>query len=414
MKPLFHILFLTPFLGLSNLVFGDTIEAGRDIEDNDIQALKDWINTRRQVSLKEVGGDLSISGEVRTEFQSAWETRNGKNQRGSDPLSKLPARGYDIEFNLMLDYRTDRTWASVKVEFDNDAGVFSGTLNKLALERVYWGVRVCEGDNYIFDIEVGRRPMTSVFDSKVQFASFYDGILFRYDHSIEKWGDFYLHAGPFVINERKDHYGYGGEIGLLNIKGTGFYTKYSFIAWHTKTYSEDSVTNRFRFLNTQFIGGYRFKVESIKKMGICYSAFLYNHAAKKLKVSDKKRANWAFYVGVSMGHLRQQWDWAFDVNYQIVSAQAIPDFDVSGFGIGNADRSGFYTKSIKSIDGGGPSTRSTAGGRANYHGFMAILDVLLTDKLDMQNSYIQSITFDSDIGPFRRFKQYELEFIYSW
>ncbi|NGX27075.1 MAG: hypothetical protein K940chlam6_01002, partial [Chlamydiae bacterium] len=56
----------------------------------------------------------------------------------------------------------------------------------------------------------------------------------------------------------------------------------------------------------------------------------------------------------------------------------------------------------------------TAGGQTNYRGFAIRFDLLLTDKLDMQHSYIQSITLDSDIGPFRRYKQYELEFIYSW
>ncbi|NGX39826.1 MAG: hypothetical protein KR126chlam1_01160, partial [Chlamydiae bacterium] len=50
----------------------------------------------------------------------------------------------------------------------------------------------------------------------------------------------------------------------------------------------------------------------------------------------------------------------------------------------------------------------------NYRGFSITLDFLLTDKLDMQQNYVQSITLDDGFGPFRTFKQYELEFIYSW
>nr|NGX39210.1 hypothetical protein [Chlamydiota bacterium] len=390
MHPLCRLVTFTSILGLSSIAHADTIEAGRDIEDHDIRALREWVETKRQVSLKEIGGDLSLSGEVRTEFQSSWENKNGKSQRGSDLSKKLPARGFDVEVNLMFDYRTDQTWASVKIEFDDDAGIFSGSLDSLALERAYWGVRAIDADDYTFDIEVGRRSMTSIFDSRIQFGSFFDGILFRYDLATESIGDFYLRAGPFVVNDRRDHFGYVGELGLLNIKGTGFYAKGSFIAWHTKRYPKSFVRNRFRFLNGQGILGYRFKVA--KKIGIFYSAFLWNFAARKITLTDHKRANWATYVGVSVGQLLKQWDLAFDINYQAVSGQAIPDFDASGIGLGNADRSGFYTKKIKTIKGDGPSTRKTAAGTTNYRGFSITLDFLLTDKLDMQQNYVQSIT----------------------
>jgi hypothetical protein len=201
MNVLCRTLTFASLFGLATGSFADTVEAGRDLDENDIRALKEWIDTKRQISLKEVGGDLSLSGEVRTEFQATREKKNGKSLRGSGS-TQLPKQAFDIEFNLMLDYRTDRTWASIKLEFDDDAGIFNGTLNKIALERAYWGVRPIEEDTYTLDIEIGRRSLSTVFDSRVQFASFFDGILFRYDRAFEKVGDFYLHIGPFVINER--------------------------------------------------------------------------------------------------------------------------------------------------------------------------------------------------------------------
>ncbi|MCB1083098.1 MAG: hypothetical protein KDK61_02210, partial [Simkania sp.] len=102
------------------------------LEQRDIEALRDWINTKRQVTVKERGGNLSISGEVRTELQSTNEKKNGIQQRGwRSSNSGTAMRAWDIEVNLMLDYRTDRTWATVKLEFDNDAGTVSGTFNRL-------------------------------------------------------------------------------------------------------------------------------------------------------------------------------------------------------------------------------------------------------------------------------------------
>jgi len=406
-----QILFLAP-LALSHVAMADTIEAGRELDDNDIRALKEWVDTKRQISLKEIGGDLSISGEVRTEFQSTRETKNGRSLVGK--RDQLPKQAFDIEVNIMLDYRTDRTWASIKLEFDNDAGVFNGTLDRLALERAYWGARAIDCDTYTVDVEVGRRSMSTVFDSRIQFGSFFDGILFRYDHSFEKVGDFYIHAGPFVINERRNHFGYIGETGLLNIAGTGFYTKFSLIDWDTKHYSQPVVNDRFRFINGQLTVGYRFRIERIQKIGLIYTAYEYNFAAKRLPITKGQKVNWGTYFGFSIGQLLKQGDWAIDANYQIVQAQAVPDYDASGIGFRNADRSGFYTEMIKGLSNVVPNTRKTAGGRTNYRGFVISLDYLLTGKLDMQQSYMQSITLDDSIGPFRRFHQYELEFIYSW
>jgi hypothetical protein len=393
----------------------DTVLNDRNDEDRDIQALREWINTKRQVSLKELGGDLAISGEVRTEFQSTWETRNGESQRGARAFLLAPRSNYDIEATLMFDYRTDSTWAAVKLEFDNTAGIFNGTFNNLRLERAYWGVRLADTDDYSVDIEIGRRNMTAIFDSKIEFGSFFDGALVRYDRSFEKVGDFYIHPGALLVFNRRNQFAYVVEVGLLNIASTGLYAKYSIIDWHTRHYHKESINNRFRFLVSQGILGYRFKMQCLEKMGVFYMAGLVNHLAKRLKLTDKRRANWGAYIGLSLGQLRKQWDWAFDINYQAVSAQAIPDFDVSGIGIGNANRSGFYTQKITPIDGGGPNLeREKAGGKTNYRGFSITFDLLLTDKLDWQNSYVQSITLDSHIGPFRTFKQYEMEFIYTW
>ncbi len=390
----------------SSLLLADTVETEQNIDDFDIQALRDWINTKRQISLKEIGGDLSISGQVRTEFQSNWETRKGEKVE--------PAQEFDVEANLMFDYRSDRSWASVKIRFDNNAGIFNGSSDKINLEKAYFGVRLFEGDTYTIALELGRRRLITIFDSKIQFLSNFDGILFRYDQAFENVGDFYIHTGPFVINEKKNQFGYVGETGLLNIAKTGLYTKYSLIDWHTKDYRKHFIDNRFRFIVSQLILGYRFNIGWINDIGIVYSGALYNHLARGRTTSNDKRAGWAGYLGFNVGQLRKQWDWAFDANYHVVQAQAVPDFDVLGFGLGNSNRSGFYTKTVTPLEGGGPSTRKTAGGQVNYRGFAFALDLLLSDKLDMQQSYCQAITLDDSIGPFRTYKQYEIEFIYTW
>ncbi len=403
---------------LSASLFATTIDESDDIDQKDINAVREWINTKRQVTVRELGGALSISGEVRTEFQSTAEVRNGIKQRGNGAVAlgrdgnPIPQNGFDIEVNLMMDYRTEHSWGSIKLEFDNDAGIITGTVNKLRLERAYWGVRAIDADTFTFDIELGRRLMSSIADSKLEFNNLFDGAWFKYDQGIDAIGDIYLHAGVFIINENKNQFGYMGEFGILNVGGTGFYTKYSLIDWDTKDLHNKIKNQRYDFLVSQLIFGYKFLPSRLQKIVQIYLAGLWNHNARKLAISNYKRANWGSYIGVSIGELKKKGDWAFDINYQVLAAQCVPDFNVQGIGLGNAANTGFYTSNI---DGTGvENTRKTAGGNVNYRGFQMTLDYLLTNQLNMQQSWQQSITLDDSIGPFRRYKQYEIEFIYGF
>jgi hypothetical protein len=411
------LFFCLPGLAISSLS-ASTIDDAGDIDQKDVNAVREWINTKRQVTVRELGGALSISGEVRTEFQSTAEVLNGVKQRGHGGAvtgkdgQDLPKNTFDIEVNLMLDYRTDKSWGSIKLEFDNDAGIISGTTDKLKLERAYWGVRALEGDTYSFDIEAGRRRMSSIVDSKLEFNNFFDGLWFRYDQGYDPIGDLYLHAGVFIINENKNQFGYLGEFGILNIAGTGLYTKYSLIDWNTKDQHNKIKNLRYDFLVSQLLVGYKFLPSRLQKIVVIYLAGLINSNAHRIDLTHGRRANWGTYAGFSIGEIKKQGDWALDVNYQVLAAQCVPDFDVQGIGLGNANNSGFYTTNIRT--GEGITTSKTAGGNVNYRGFQLTLDYLLTNQLNMQQSWQQSITLDNSIGPFHRYKQYEIEFIYGF
>ncbi len=413
----FCVMLAGSLCAFSSLAYADTIDRDDD-QDIDVQALREWINTKRQVTVKEIGGNLSISGEVRTEFQATGETVNGVKQRGRGaPLyasggNVYPNRGYDIEVNLMLDYRTDRTWSAIKLEFDNDAGIFGGTFNKIKLEKAYFGGRVVDADSWYIDVELGRRRLSNIFDSMLEFNAFFDGILFEYDQSWEKVGDFYTNLGVFVIDERKDQYGYVGELGLLNIANTGLYSKFSLIDWDTKHFASHVDNLRFDFIVGQLILGYRFYPQKLQKQVTLYSAALYNFAANRLEITNNTKANWGGYVGFSIGELKKQGDWAINMNYQVLQAQCVPDFDNGGIGMGNVSNAGLYTADINGT--GAPTTRKTAAGNGNYRGFVVTLDYLITSNLNLQQQWQQSITLDKEIGPFRRFKQYEIEFIYGF
>lgn len=383
------------------------------LEQRDIEALRDWINTKRQVTVKERGGNLSISGEVRAELQSTNEKKSGIKQRGrGGEVQPTAMRAWDVEVNLMLDYRTDRTWATVKIEFDNNAGTTTGSFDKLSVERAFLGGRIVNADTYTMDLEIGRRLLGYTFDSKIQFGSFMDGILYKYDQAFDAAGDFYFHGGPFLVNENIDQYAYVGEFGLLNVGRTGLYTKLSAVYWDTKHTTNKARNDAFRFIPIQWIWGYKFIPGRIDKIVTTYAAGLYNPRAHGTVVSNGKRQAWAWYAGFSVGELRKQWDWSFDINYQWVQLQAIPDFDGGGIGRGNVSKRGLYTRLNKGI--GAANGVGEGVGAGNYKGISVELLYLLTSNITVYQAWRQSVNETSSIKPTFSYKQYEFEIIYGF
>lgn len=400
-----------------------------DADADDMEALRRWIRDKRLVTVKEIGGDLSLSGEVRTEFQATNERRDDVQQRGNQGLGLKPMYAWDVEVNVMLDYRTDRSWAAIKLEFDNDMGQRSGTVNRIKLEKAYLGGRLVPGDTFTMDAEIGRRYLFNVFDSKVEFSAIFDGLLFRFSKAFFSIGDFYLNAGSFLVNDMTNHYGFVGEIGGLRIANVGLNLKYSLIDWYRPgSESERGMTNqqnqlanlRYRYLVSQFLAAYQFYPDWIGKRLIkFYGAALTNHLAVPNPLAEAGvegqafgKQNWGWYVGLSIGLVKKKGDFAIDANYQWVQAQTIPSFDVSGIGRGNAADAGLYT--AFNNGSGGPTTRATATGNCNYSGFEVEGLYAFTDNLTVQQSFKMSYTLDKEIGPDLKYRQYEMEFIYAF
>jgi hypothetical protein len=383
------------------------------IDQQDIEALRDWIATKRQVTVKQLGGDLSLSGEVRTEVQASSETQGGIQQRGINGVfPNKPTTAFDVEVNLLLDYRADSNWASIKLEFDNDAGNNLNVFDNVSLERAFYGFRVVNKDTFTTDLELGRRNFGTVFDSRVQFGSFMDGVLLRMDLAADKYGDVYLRGAPFLINEKRNQYGWVGELGILNIFDTGFYAKYSIIDWDTKDLNDPILNQIYRFFNGQVTAGYKFVPKFLNKMVTIYGAYLRNYAAEPVIQTHYRKDNTAWYAGFSIGKVRKKGDWSLDVNYQFVQSQAVASFDASGIGKGNAANVGFYT--IKMDGTGGITTVDTAFGRTNYKGLAAEFLFLFSDTITILQSYQFSNSADKTIGPNTHYSQYEAEIIYAF
>lgn len=380
----------------------------------DIKTLRDWIDTKKNVTIKKRDGDLSLSGEVRVELQSINEKKDGFQQRGQGgQVPDTTRHSWDVEANFRLDYRTERTWLAAKLKFDNAMGIEKGSYDHIALERAIFGIQLVNAETYTIDLEVGRSAIISTFDSKVQFGATMDGLLFKYDQALENIGDLFLHGGPFIVNRNINHYAYVGELGLLNIGRTGLYSKLSAINWNTKHTHKNVRNDAFRFFNIQWMWGYTTLLPKIwQKNFTLYAGGLINAAAKGTNTTRGAKERFAWYAGFSIGELRKKWDWSLNINYQWVQAQAVPDFDVRGIGRGNAAKVGLY--SSKSMGEGFPNPYGEGVGRSNYKGWAVEFLYLLTDNITVYQEWRQSVNQTSRIKPSMSYKQYEIELIYGF
>lgn len=425
-----------PFFGQTVAQTGDVQYSQKtDPDSEDMDALRRWLMDKRFITMKEIGGDLSLSGEVRTEFQAASEKSNGIQLMGVPNIppnhaGPKPMYGWDVEVNLMLDYRTERTWGAIKIELNNDMGQRTGTVDKIALEKAYAGGRIVNGDTFIMDAELGRRYLYLVFESKIEFSSLFDGVLLRFNKAFESIGNYYVNLGMLVIDDITNHYAWVGEMGFLKIGNTGLNLKYSAIDWYRpggeteigNTALQTAITNqRYRFLVSQLLVYYQLYPEWIgKKLIKIYAAGLINHLALPSKIvsgtqlipTGGKRENWGAYVGVSIGIAKKQGDWAVDANYQWVQAQAVPDFDVLGISRGNVQKVGTYTQNINGS--GGVVSQAASVGNGNYQGFELEGLYAITDNLVVQQNFKYAFTLNKNIGPDIVYKQYEMEFIYAF
>lgn len=407
-------------------------------QERDTQAVEEFLANKRAILVEDKGGCLSISGDVRFEWQYKHEKHNGLKIRGDGSEAQMDgnrrwfgSHEFDVEVNLYFDYTTECTWAKIQLDYDNDAGAIkccnaiantkansiapeytgeddiceSGTCNKFCVEQAYFGFNILEDGCCRLDIEVGRRRLYHVFESRLQFNNRFDGILGKYSNCYECVGDFYVYGGWFIVDEVVNHFGYVAEFGVLDLMDCGLDLRYSFIHWkhdgdHRSAASADFCEDKYRYQNSQLSFAYHLDCECICLDTTIYGGIIYNHAARKKDYTNNKKKNIAWYLGASVGDVYCEGDWSIDVNYQWVEAQAIPDCDNSGIGRGNAPKACFVS--------------DTAFGNGNYHGFLVEGAYALTDNITLVSEFEWSKELDDNIGGIHKFYKFELELIYAF
>ncbi|MCH9632779.1 MAG: hypothetical protein S4CHLAM6_11210 [Chlamydiae bacterium] len=376
----------------------------------DLWAVREWLRTKR-VALNNKLGDFSLSGDVKTQWRNVHQHLGGINITGGiNSPSGWNNNLYEVEFRLYFDYKADKTWASVKLDYDEAAGLFSGQSNNLALVRANMGYHLFDDGNMRLDVLVGRQRAYELYNSQIQFNSTLDGFTGMYSLGLDGLGDFNLHAGGYIFNALASHPVWMVQCGLHDIFDTGLYLEYSFVDWHKNT-SSTPVTNvatgnstflgseTWAFRNNEFILGYAFNPEIFGRDVRLFGGILWNALARPRSMnrlsgrdvdSTQALAGW---IALQLGSVQRAGDWAFQAQWQVVQPYAVPDWDMAGMGRGNGSDStlfGFATFS--------KVTNLSGNGNANYNGWELDLLYSVTNELVLDLRYQRALPTTSSVG----------------
>jgi hypothetical protein len=413
----------------------------QELDEADFRAVRRFVDSKRDITLQEKSCNLTISGDVRTQYRYIQERQNGENLRGGNAVyvfyeiedqndeiytvgERLPIsrNEFDVMFNLRIDYVNDCTWAVAHVRFDESMGVDSnnidcsidpegykgsGSCDNLCLHQAYMGYNIYACGDSRLDIELGRRGnLYYVFDSQIQFLSRLDGVLLTYSDFNDCIGNWYFKVAGFVVDERVNQLAWATELGFINICESGVDFKYSFIDWvkrgENRCFAQNPIG--FKFRNSQFTVAYHFNPDFLNAPSVAYAAYLINHTPSEYTfVNGVKefigRKNIGWYAGFRVGEVYEEGDWSVDIMYAVVEKQAMPDNDVRSIGTGNVLHESFTAQGR---------------GNTNWRGWQFAGLYAFTNNLALNTLFQYSRVIDKKDAGNHHYSNVKVEAIYAF
>lgn len=442
--------------------------AEKDQADQDFKAIQEYIEAKRNISVKDKGGSLRIGGDVKVQYKRVHQVADGQKVEGNGTGGgrkasdlDIPQNRADVEATLSFEYTHDTSYADVVFKFQNHMGLDNTNYNdldkptgdynnlnyksayqpgnsKIAMARAVIGSELWTQDSHKVVGEIGRQRLYDLFDSRVMFFNRFDGIALKYTGQFEGIGNAHFTYGGFLISDRVSHYGNAFEMGLSQVLDTPLNVKYAFIDWEKKGIYADGTDHRkndddaqnsatgtnakncglfrtFRYQVSQLSASYYLPSEWFGGRAMkVYAAYLYNHAARTMtdyfpdRRTDREQTAW--YAGFTLGRIQMPGDWVLDANYQYVGAQSAPEFDtLGGAGRGNL-------RNVWQFMDPSQGFTNYQGVRAQY-AYCISADIMLNLKgavTKAANPHMSSTTLSGGRGARNHFEYMEVELVYSF
>lgn len=211
-----------------------------------------------------------------------------------------------LQLSAEKKWENDFAWADAKVKANLNDVEWNDRVVGIQLDKCLIGAKSVSCRGIEFFAEAGRAKLDSIFNSKMQFNSHFNGV-----HAGIKIGDVTIHASKHILSTEYNAYGTTAEVIYRNVVNLPVDLSYSInehLSAGPYVISQASA----------FYKGY----EMLNNPVTLYGAILVNH-----KYSNDITG---VYTGAIIGNLNGPKDWQLDISYFYDNAYCVPFFDYQG------------------------------------------------------------------------------------
>lgn len=435
------------YLFAAAVVASTTLSYAAEPNDKAMMAVQKFIDSNRSEDLQAKAANLSLGGDVRVMYNSLSEKVNGNQLRGSDaPMTNhagdelfainyndamtrpVPANTFDLQFNMYMSYQNENAFADTWVQYDNAMGyaqgVGSGTSDNIALRRALIGYHVMQDGAQTVDLMVGREVGSSFFDSKVQHRNNLDGLFIKHDNMLDGIGALSMRGSLHIVDQASNHWGWTGQVKLSDVMDSGFSvrytmsnpstsgTQYTRSTFYGSNYNATKGYDQWgKYKISELYASYDVAPEVLSFPVTVYGAYGMNHDAEEMANTNMEKKDSFFYVGANVGALEKMGDWAVDLYYAKVEAQALPTSDISLNGRGNLNGVGTAANPTSVVTA---ANAASVNDRTNFKGWTVDAAYNVTDDLVFGMSYFNYDAADEAIGGSNDFRQFQAQLVYAF
>lgn len=358
-----------------------------------VRQLEDWLKKNVRPGFINPA-DFNVAFQINTGWKYVHDMINSASQVGFS--AGRPSNSYFANLTVDYDYSFGRFSLVARTTFRNSGGLFGGTANAFGLDRGYIAWRLTTRGPFSSRLDVGRRSLTKVYNSQMQFIGRAEGFTLINSYLWDKVVDARLTGGIYIFSVPR---GFGVlRAGLFNIADLGFYFDFAYSYWGDNRPPDASNNIDVKFNLTQYLVGWDYKPKWLNKDIKVFAAFIKNVGATSNFLTNGSKESMAGYVGVQLGSAKKQGNYSFQFMLQTCALQAIPPWDMDGIGIGRPTTSLFTSTNI-----------ATTNTNTNFKGWEGVALYAITDELTLTMKLQRSVTRNQAIGQPRNFTSYKLE-----
>ncbi len=390
------ILFISS-LCLSGSLFAQLTPSYNMTKRYSVRELEQWLKKNNRPRFVNPA-DFNISVQVNAGWTNTHNTRGGVSRvgRGTGTASNSFSPNVNIDFK----YYYGRAWIGARTSYRNTGGLFNGTANSFGLNRAHIGYHLTTHGPVICDVTIGRRALTKIYNSQLQFKGDADGATLISSYILKNVVDLRAAIGAYIQGDRT-YWILRGE--LFNIANLGLYFDYSLAHWGN--IRPNTFTNGIdvKFNTSQFLLGWDFKPKWLKKDLKFFAALLTNHGATVNRLTNGSKLRNAGYVGMQFGNVKKKNDFSVQGQLQFCGLQAVAPWSLLGIGTGSRTGALFTATNFAIVND-----------TTNFKGWEAVANYAISDELTLTAKIQRSVPANKNIGRDYNFTSFKLETQYTY